>query len=113
MTQIKTECEALRNELSILKADSEADQIALQKLSENVMKLRASLDSLQTSLTDTENALTIARGQLDEARTQLTELKASLTKSKTEALWINIGIGAGGLTLGALIGIILGMVAKQ
>jgi len=109
LTQIKKELQTLRLELSILKANSEADAIALIKLSEKAKNLNDSISKLQMNLTDTESALTLAQVQLGEAQTQLKELKASLDKSKRAELWNNIKIGGICIGIGTAVGIIIGI----
>lgn len=106
MTQIKTELQSLRLELSILKANSLEDAKALQTLS-------AKVEKLQTSLNATEADLTSVQAQLAEARTALDELKASLNKSKRAALWLNIKVGGICLGVGASIGVVIGIAISK
>jgi hypothetical protein len=99
-------------ELSLLKANSEADSKALTMLSAKVKILNDSIAKLQGSLTDTESALTQAQAQLEEDKIALKELKASLDKSKNAALFVDIGIGAGGIAVGLFVGFMLGVTRK-
>jgi septation ring formation regulator EzrA len=110
LAQLKTECSNLNLELSILKANSDADEIALRSLSEKVMSLNESIARLQENLTDTENALILASGQSAEARIQLAELKTSLDKLKRANLLVEIKTGTICGGVGIAIGIITGLV---
>lgn len=90
LSQIKTECENLRNQIQSL----DESQLNDSQLSES---LKAQLESLTQRESEGQK-------QLTESRLQLEALNESSKQSKKEAIWLNVKIGGISLGIGAAIG---------
>lgn len=90
LSQIKTECENLRNQIKNLKASQTTDSQLLESFE---LKLK----SLEQREIEGQKLLT-------ESNLRLEALKESSKQSKKEALWLNVKIGGISFGIGAALG---------